>query len=144
MDIVYRKLEKDDIESVLVFWKCLDGVHLHNNGEETVEEISKYLDRNPDLSYVAVSNDNIVGAILCGHDGRRGYMNHLGVNQQYRNCGIGRHLIKLAEEQLENIGIKKEALFVLCENKAAQGFYEHIGWKEESMIKVYGKLISQS
>ena len=130
--IVYRRL---------LFWKCLDGVHLHNNGEETVEEISKYLDRNPGLSYVAVSNGNIVGAILCGHDGRRGYMNHLGVSQQYRNCGIGKHLIKLAEEQLKKIGIKKEALFVLCENKAAQSFYEHICWKEESMIKVYGKLI---
>ena len=139
--IVYRCLEKDDIKSVLLFWKCLDGVHLHSNGEETVEEISRYLEINPGLSYVAVCNGEIVGAILCGHDGRRGYMNHLGVDSAYRKQGIGKHLIQLAEEQLRTIGIKKEALFVLCENKAAQSFYEQIGWKEETVIKVYGKLI---
>lgn len=140
-EIIYRNLEKGDIENVLSFWAVLDGVHLHSNGEESVEGISIYLDRNPGLSYVAMCNGEIVGAILCGHDGRRGYMNHLGVSEEYRNKGIAKHLIYLAEQQLKEIGIKKEALFVLCENETAQGFYEHIGWKEETLVKVYGKLV---
>ena len=130
-----------DIESVLSFWENIDGVHLHSNGEETYDAISSYLQRNPNLSFVAVCGSEIVGAVMCGNDGRRGYINHLGVSPEYRRKGIAKQLLNGVEKELIKLGIKKEALFVLCENVSAQEFYEHIGWKEEKIVKVYAKII---
>lgn len=140
--IEYRIMQDSDIEAVLSFWKNIDGVHLHSNGEETYDAIFSYLQRNPNLSCVAVCGSEIVGAVMCGHDGRRGYLNHLGVSSEYRRKGIAKQLLSRVEKELIKLGIKKEALFVLCKNTSAQEFYEHIGWKEETIIKVYAKVIS--
>lgn len=117
-------------------------MHLHSNGEETYNAICSYLQRYPNLSFVAVCESEIVGAVMCGHDGRRGYLNHLGVRSEYRRKGIAKELLNRVECELIKAGIKKEALFVLCDNISAQEFYEHIGWKEESIVKVYAKIIS--
>lgn len=141
-EIEYRVMTDSDINSVLSFWKNIDGVHLHSNGEETYDAISRYLLRNPDLSFVAVCGQEIVGAVMCGHDGRRGYLNHLGVSPEYRRKGIASKLLDRVEKELKKLGIKKEALFVLCENTSAREFYEHIGWKEENIVKVFAKIIS--
>lgn len=140
--IEYRIMQDSDIEAVLSFWKNIDGVHLHSNGEETYDAIFSYLQRNPNLSFVAVCGSEIVGAVMCGHDGRRGYLNHLGVGSEYRRKGIAKQLLSSVEKELIKLGIKKEALFVLCKNTSAQEFYEHIGWKEETIVKVYAKVIS--
>lgn len=140
--IEYRVMQDSDIENVLLFWKNIDGVHLHSNGEETYDAISSYLQRNPNLSFVAVCGSEIVGAVMCGHDGRRGYLNHLGVSTEYRYKGIAKQLLYRVEKELTKIGIKKEALFVLCNNISAQEFYEHIGWKQETVVKTYSKVIS--
>ena len=140
-EIEYRVMTDSDINSVLSFWKNIDGVHLHSNGEETYDAISRYLLRNPDLSFVAVCGQEIVGAVMCGHDGRRGYLNHLGVSPEYRRKGIASKLLDRVEKELKKLGIKKEALFVLCENTSAREFYEHIGWKEENIVKVFAKII---
>ncbi len=140
-DIEYRTMQKQDISKALELWQNSDGVHLHSNGEESSEGISRYLERNPGFSFVAVCHDKIIGAVLCGHDGRRGFINHLAVAPEHRHRGIGKKLISLAEEQLSGAGIRKEALFVLCENENAQKFYEHIGWREETAVKTYSKLL---
>ncbi len=140
-EIEYRTMQKQDISKALELWQNSDGVHLHSNGEESCEGISRYLERNPGFSFVAVCQDKIIGAVMCGHDGRRGFINHLAVTAEHRHRGIGKKLISLAEEQLSGAGIKKEALFVLCENENAQKFYEHIGWREETAVKTYSKLL---
>lgn len=139
--VEYRVMKESDINPVLLFWQNIDGVHLHNNGEETYDAISAYLQRNPDLSFVALCGSKIVGAVMCGHDGRRGYLNHLGVSPEYRRQGIAKQLLDRVEKELKKLGIKKEALFVLCDNQSARDFYEHIGWKEEAIVKTYCKII---
>ena len=68
-------------------------------------------------------------------------INHLGVSSEYRRKGIAKELLNRVESELIKDGIKKEALFVLCNNTSAQKFYEHIGWKEESIVKVYTKIM---
>lgn len=140
-EIEYRVMQNSDIQAVLLFWQKIDGVHLHSNGEETYDAICRYLQRNPDLSFVAVCESAIVGAVMCGHDGRRGYLNHLGVSPEYRGRGIAKELLYRVENELRKNRIRKEALFVLCNNASAQAFYEHIGWKEETIVKVYAKVI---
>lgn len=141
-EIEYRVMKDSDINLVLAFWQNINGVHMHSNGEETYDAILSYLQRNPDLSFVAVCGSEIVGAVMCGHDGRRGYLNHLGISSEYRHRGIAKQLLNRVEKELIKLGIKKEALFVLCDNTSAQEFYEHIGWKEETIVKVYAKVIS--
>ncbi len=96
--ITYTLLTPERVEEVISFWKQVQGVHLHENGEDTKEGIEAYLNRNPDCSYLAVDNGNIVGALLAGHDGRRGFINHLAVAEEYRKQGIGTHLLYLAQE----------------------------------------------
>lgn len=140
-EIQYCLLTPERIDQVLEFWKHLTGVHLHTNGEETYEAVKQYLERNPGCSFVAIHQDTIVGAVLSGHDGRRGYINHLGVAKAYRRTGIGSHLLSMVENQFKCCGIKKEALFVLKDNTLAQQFYTSIGWQEETIVKTYTKLI---
>lgn len=138
--IVYNTLESDCIDEVLAFWKHTHGVHLHENGEDTKEGIEAYLLRNPNCSFIARDNNEIVGAILCGHDGRRGFINHLGVCVAYRRMGIATHLLELVQNVLTQNNIKKGALFVLNDNEAGQLFYKAIGWNEEDIVKIFSKV----
>lgn len=139
--IKYRELTPDDVEEAIMFWQNTPGVHLHNNGEDTYEGIVSYLKRNPGFSFIASDDQKIIGAVLSGHDGRRGFINHLGVAPEYRRQGIASHLLELCEDTFRKNGIHKCALFVLKENKSGQEFYEKIGWKEEDIMKVYCNII---
>lgn len=139
--IEYKTMNVDDIEVALSFLDNIQGIHLHQNGEDSVEGLTTYLNRNPGLSFIAMSNEKVVGVIFCGHDGRRGFINHLAVAKEYRHKGVASKLINMVEICLTEIGINKEALFVLKENEAAISFYETIGWKEESIVKIYSKII---
>jgi hypothetical protein len=92
-NIVIRKMELTDYEQVIQLWKSCEGIHMHNDHSETYEGIAFFLSRNPGLSFVALNEKEIVGVVLGSHDGRRGYINHLGGNgkiSQTRNCTIAR------------------------------------------------------
>ena len=141
VNIIYRLFSKEDCGEVLDFWANTAGVRLHKNGEDTVEGISAYLERNPGFSFVALNEDKIVGAILCGHDGRRGIIHHLAVDSRYRKLGIGKKLLRLSLEQLKASNIKKSMLFILKENDIGEAFYRSLYWKEEDSVKVYAKVI---
>lgn len=141
VNITYRVMTEKDCREVLEFWANTPGVQLYRNGDDTVEGITAYLARNPGFSFVAVHEGRIVGAILCGHDGRRGLIHHLAVDSSFRRAGIGKRLLRLAVEQLRACGIKKGLLFVLKENDIGEAFYKSLYWKEEDGVKVYGKAI---
>lgn len=112
-EIEYRVMKDSDINLVLAFWQNINGVHMHSNGEETYDAILSYLQRNPDLSFVAVCGSEIVGAVMCGHDGRRGYLNHLGISSEYRRRGIAKQLLNRVEKELIKLGIKKKP-YLFC------------------------------
>lgn len=141
VNVTYRAMTDEDCREVLEFWANTPGVQLHRNGDDTVEGITAYLARNPGFSFVAVHEGRIVGAILCGHDGRRGLIHHLAVDSRFRRAGIGKRLLRLAVEQLRTCGIRKSLLFVLKENDIGEAFYKSLYWKEEDGFKVYGKAI---
>lgn len=141
VNIMYRSLKKEDIKNVLDFWDNSPGVYLHKNGEDTLDGISIYLDRNPGFSFIAEVDGQIVGAILCGHDGRRGIIHHLAVDNKYARSGIGKKLLRLSIEQLRANHIKKSMLFILKENDIGESFYKSLYWKEEDGVKVYAKVI---
>jgi len=98
--------------------------------------------RNPGLSLIAKNIKNeIIGSFLCGHDGRRGYIHHLAVDNKYRKMGIANEMLNKSLEKLKLLDIKKVALFVLKDNINAQLFYEHNCWKKEDIVDVYSKLL---
>ncbi len=86
-----RELTTNDHESLIELFRDTPGVTVRE--ADSREATKTYLDRNPGLSFAVVENKKIIGCVMCGHDGRRGYLQHLVVREQYRNAGIGEHLL---------------------------------------------------
>ncbi|MCG9633352.1 GNAT family N-acetyltransferase [Vibrio sp. Isolate30] len=128
-------MEISDYQQVMNLWSETEGMRLREADSE--ENIGKYLERNPNLSFVAVQGEQIVGAILVGTDGRRGYIQHLAVSKACRGQGIGAKLISNAVDALSSIGIAKTHLFVINDNLNAQAFYENIGWYPRDEVRMF-------
>lgn len=113
--MVIRKMTCDDYEEVYQLWMSCAGMGL-NNLDDSQAGIEKFLQRNPDTCFVAVTAQRIVGVILVGSDGRRGYIYHTAVHPDYRKMGIAKNLVQHALDALEEIGIHKAALVVFERN----------------------------
>ena len=124
-------------EAVVALWRSCEGIGLSE--ADSKENLNDYLKRNPALSFVARSSNRIVGAVLCGHDGRRGYLHHLAVHPDFRSRGIGRALVKKCIVSLQSIGIQKCHLFIFNSNTAGIQFWEKIGWRYRNDIGVVSK-----
>lgn len=117
----------EDYDQVAALWESTAGVGL-DEGDDERAGIDNYLERNPGLSFVAISDRTIIGAVLCGHDGRRGYLHHLAVNPAYRGNGIGRNLVDNCLSALKQIGIRKCNIMVFDDNDSGLGFWRNTGW----------------
>ena len=106
-----------DYDDVTELWRNTEGVGLDAD-TDTREGIAAYLARNPALSYVARCDGRVVGAVLCGHDGRRGYLHHLAVTLTARHEGIGRALVAACLAKLGQVGIRKCSIFLFSDNEA--------------------------
>ncbi|MDX1520836.1 MAG: GNAT family N-acetyltransferase [Anaerolineae bacterium] len=122
-------------EPVVSLWRSADGVGLSQS--DTREAISIFLDRNPGFSFVARDGESVIGAILCGHDGRRGYIYHLAVDEANRRRGVGRALVEQSLSALSWAGIDKCHLFVFNSNKTGQRFWQESGWTERDELTVF-------
>lgn len=125
MDI--RKMIPEDYDAVYSLWIHTPGMGL-NNVDDSREGIVRYLARNPDTCFVAVASGEIVGAILAGHDGRRGFIYHMAVAVPYREKGAGSRLLDHALTALKAEGINKVALVVLDRNAIGNDFWERKGF----------------
>lgn len=117
---------ESDFTEVLRLWQQAEGVGL--NESDTPKQLSNYLRRNPDMSFVARDGGKIVGAVLCGHDGRRGYLHHLAVAKSHRRKGLGRKLVEMCLARLTEIEIRKCNIFLYVNNADREGFWKHNGW----------------
>ena len=131
----------EDYDEVLLLWQNVKGMGLDEQSDSK-KGIANYLHRNPGLSFIARSNGSVVGAVLGGHDGRRGYLHHLAVDNSYQKKGVGKLLVERVIGRLRSLGIHMCHLFVFCSNKDAQEFWRKIGWKERLDLKVMSKDIS--
>ncbi len=125
-DIQISPMSMADYDEAYALWLVTEGMGLRPSDER--QHIARYLQRNPGLSFVARDGDRLVGTVLCGHDGRRGYLQHLAVDRAYRRQGIGRALVAQVLEALRAININKCHLFVIKENTPAVAFWRRIGW----------------
>ncbi len=129
-----RAMTIHDYDAVLALWQSADGVGLSD--ADSREAIGRYLARNPGLSFTAWDGDLLVGAVLCGHDGRRGYVHHLAVRPSYRRQGIGKALASRCLDALAAEGIDKCHLFVFAINADAIAFWKRIGWSQRVDLNV--------
>lgn len=122
-----RTMTADDYDKVYQLWINTPGMGL-NDLDDSKEGIEKYLKRNPNTCFVAIKEENIVGIIISGHDGRRGYIYHTAVALSERHQGIGRALLQAALNALEKDGINKAALVVFAHNETGNQFWEANGF----------------
>jgi len=106
--------------------------------------IERYLIRNPGLSFVARSEGRIVGCVMSGHDGRRGYLQHLAVDPEFRLQGVGSALVERCLTGLHALGIEKTHLDVLVDNLPAHRYWSRRGWKKRDDIVRYSFTKSDS
>ena len=99
-----------------------------NTTDDSEEGIAKYLKRNPNTCFVATCEDRVVGVILCGHDGRRGFIHHMAVAEDFRRQGIAKKLVSLALDAVKAEGITKVALLVFKYNDVGNPFWESMGF----------------
>ena len=124
-----RVMTIDDYEGVYNLWINTPGMGL-NTTDDSKEGIDKYLKGNPTTSFVAEDDGRIIGVILAGHDGRRGFINHTAVLPDYRKRGIAKKLVDNTMDALDKEGIKKVALVVFKHNEIGNGFWDNIGFTD--------------
>jgi len=122
-----RKMTILDYDAVYALWLSCTGMGL-NNLDDSREGIERYLRRNPDTCFVAVKEQKIVGVILSGHDGRRGFIHHTAVHPDCRGQGIGAALVEAALHALRGEGINKVSLVVFERNSSGNAFWEKMGF----------------
>lgn len=126
--MVIRTMRIEDYNKVYFLWTETAGMGMRSL-DDSPEGISRFLERNPNTCFVAELESEIVGVILCGHDGRRGYIYHTAVKQDCRKGGIGKALVNAAIEALKREDINKVALVAFAANKLGNDFWEHIGFE---------------
>jgi ribosomal protein S18 acetylase RimI-like enzyme len=112
-----------------------------NTTDDSREGIDKYLKRNPTTSFVAEDDGKIIGVIMAGHDGRRGFINHTAVLADYRKQGIAKKLVDNTMDALDKEGIKKVALVVFKHNEIGNGFWDNIGFTDREDLVYRNKNI---
>lgn len=122
-----RLMTADDYPRVYGLWVNTPGVGL-NSIDDSSDGIRKYIAKNPTTCFVALVDGAIAGVILCGHDGRRGYIYHATVKEGLRGKGIGRALVSAAMDALRQEGILKAALVAFAENESGNKFWEKLGF----------------
>lgn len=125
--MIIRTMKIEDYEKIYDLWTHTAGMGL-NTTDDSREGIVKYLLRNPNTCFVAEDNGIIAGVIMCGHDGRRGFIYHTTVEQEYRRRGIGKKLVDAALAALEAEDIHKVALVTFEKNMSGNIFWEKMGF----------------
>jgi ribosomal protein S18 acetylase RimI-like enzyme len=137
MNIDILPFTMDVYADVMELWRASEGIGLSSADSE--DRIAYYLNRNPGMSFIAKADGRMIGAVLCGHDGRRGYLHHLAVDKAYRYHGIGQALVGKCLKALEEEGIQKCHLFLIETNLEGRKFWEKVGWSLRRDIAVMSK-----
>ncbi|WP_455527669.1 GNAT family N-acetyltransferase [Huintestinicola sp.] len=122
-----RKLTIEDYDKMYALWLSCKGMGL-NDTDDSREGIRRFLDRNPDTCFGAFEADMLIGVILAGNDGRRGFIYHTAVSPKHRGKGVGTALVNAALEALGRLGITKTALVVFGKNEVGNAFWEKQGF----------------
>lgn len=116
-------------------WEVTEGVGLSDADSQV--GIEQFIERNPGTSFVAIQDNQLVGTILVGHDGRRGLIHHLAVGASVRRQGVGAGLVREGLAALGRAGIQKCHLLVFSNNLAGRAFWQAVGAKHRDSLVIY-------
>lgn len=134
--IQLREMQMQDYEQVYTLWMTIHGFGIRSI-DDSREGVERFLERNPSTSVVALDGSRIVGAILCGHDGRRGCFYHVCVREDYRKQGIGKAMAVFAMKALQKEQINKVSLIAFKRNEAGNQFWKRVGWTFREDLNYY-------
>lgn len=138
-----RKMTINDYEGVYQLWINTPGMGMRSV-DDSKEGIEKYLNRNPETCFVAESENKIIGVILSGHDGRRGFIHHTAVNNTVRKQGVGTALVNAAIKALKEQGINKVALVAFHTNKLGNSFWKSQGFEDRNDLVYRNKSLNDN
>ena len=131
-----RVMTMEDYGQVRELWNSIKGFGIRSV-DDSREGVERFLKRNPATSVVAIEDGRVVGAILCGHAGRRGCLYHVCVHKDYRMRGIGKSMVVFAMEALKEEQINKVSLIAFTQNDIGNSFWKEIGWTKREDLNYY-------
>lgn len=131
-----RVMTMEDYDQVKELWNSIKGFGIRSM-DDSREGVARFLKRNPTTSVVAEEDGKVVGAILCGHDGRRGCLYHVCVHKDYRMRGIGKSMVAFAMEALKKEEINKVSLIAFTKNDIGNAFWKEIAWTKREDLNYY-------
>ena len=135
-EINIRPMAEEDYEKVYGLWRTIKGFGIRSM-DDSKEGVTRFIRRNPSTSMVAETKGQIVGAILCGHDGRRGCFYHVCVREDYRKRGIGKNMAVKAMRALQEEQINKVCLIAFKKNEIVNSFWKSVGWTFREDLNYY-------
>ncbi len=132
----------EDYQGVHDLWMTIKGFAIRSI-DDSREGVERFLKRNPATSVVTEENGEIVGSILCGHDGRRGCLYHVCVREDCRMRGIGKSMVVRCMEELEKEKISKVSLIAFTENDIGNAFWKEIGWTKREDLNYYDFVLNR-
>lgn len=141
-DTVIRTMTIEDYAGVKALWMTIKGFAIRSI-DDSKEGVERFLLRNPKSSVVAVKNGEIVGAILCGHDGRRGCLYHVCVREDQRRNGIGKEMVIFCMNALKEEKISKVSLIAFSSNDIGNAFWKQIGWTKREDLNYYDFVLNE-
>jgi len=142
-DFTLSVMTIDDYPEVRELWLSIRGFAIRSI-DDSREGVERFLHRNPSTSVVARVNGELVGAILCGHDGRRGCMYHVCVKEGFRRQGIGKAMVVFCMKSLADEKISKVSLIAFSTNDIGNAFWNEIGWVRRLDLNYYDFTLNEN
>lgn len=137
-----RQMKIEDYESVHALWMEIHGFGIRSM-DDSKEGVERFIRRNPTTSMVAEADGRIIGSILCGHDGRRGCLYHVCVQEAYRKHGIGQKMVAACLEALKKEKINKVNLIAFQKNEVGNRFWQGLGWSYREDVNYYECVLNE-
>ena len=137
MDFSIEQMTEYHLGEAILLWNKTEGLGI--GPSDSIENLSKHIQLNPDLNFVAVSGNNLIGTVLGGFDGRRGYIYHLAIDKNFRNNKIGKALMDTCFNKMKEKKIEKCHIMVLKDNITAHSFYKKNGCIQRNDIVLFTK-----
>lgn len=142
-EIKIRSMMASDYDRVHQLWMTISGFGIRSM-DDSREGVERFLERNPGCSVVAECDGQIIGSILCGHDGRRGCLYHVCVHPDWRKQGIGKSMVVFAMEALKREKINKVCLIAFTRNDIGNAFWKEIGWTKREDLNYYDFTLNEA
>ncbi len=138
-----RVMTIQDYDEVLKLWKSIDGFYIREI-DDSYMGIKKFLTKNPKTNVVAINNNEIIGSILCGYDGRCAYFYHVCVKKEHRHKKIGKNMVDFVMKALKDEGATHINLVAFKENGIGNLFWHDIGWSLKDKLNLYEFILNSN